>query len=349
MNLPKIFSDFFSWQSFRITPDRQNKVYEQIKENAKGDFDFYILSFFSGVIIMLGLIIDSAAVVIGGMLIAPLVWPIFLISLAILMGRGSIFEKALFTLIKSVIIIFIVALVIGFFLPHVNSGQEIISRTHPTLYELFIALASGFVGAFVISYPKLGNAMAGVVVAAALVPPLAVTGLALSQNDIASAGGSLLLFLSNLVAIIFAAGVLFLLAKFRGPSTVEGKEVRRSNIRWFILLFLIVLIPLYFITTRTITEEKRFKVVKQVLEVELPNIKLSDLEIKEIDKILHINITVRSDQAVSKSQVAELTDYLSKNFNKSVILKIVIVPVIEAGKLLPQPIVVTSTSDIVPN
>ncbi len=336
-------------QSFRITSDRQSKVYEQIKENAKGDFDFYILSFFSAIIITLGLIIDSAAVVIGGMLIAPLVWPIFLMSLAILMGRGNIFEKALFTLIKSVVIIFIVSLVIGLFLPHINSGQEIISRTHPTLYELFIALASGFVGAFVISYPKLGNAMAGVVVAAALVPPLAVTGLALSQNDITSAGGSLLLFLSNLVAIIFSAGVLFLLVKFRGPSTVEGKEVRRSNIRWFGLLFLIVLIPLYFITSRTITEEKRFKVVKQVLEVQMPNAKLSDLEIKEIDKILHVNVTLRSDQVISQSQVSELSSYLSENFNKSVLLKIVIVPVIEAGRILPQTIFVTSTSNIVPN
>lgn len=348
MILPKFISDLFTLESFRISTDRQEKVYDQIKDNAKGDFDFYILCFFSSVIITLGLIIDSAAVVIGGMLIAPLVWPIFLMSLAILMGRGKIFEKSFFTFIKAVVIIFSVALVIGFFLPHINSGQEIISRTHPTLYELFIALASGFVGAFVISYPKLGNAMAGVVVAAALVPPLAVTGLAVSQNDIEAAGGSLLLFLSNLVAIIFAAGVLFLLAKFRGPSTLEGKEVRRSNIRWFVLMFLIVLIPLFFITTRTITEEKRSKVVREVLEVELPDAKVSDLEIKEIDRILHINVTIRSDQSISKSQVSELTEYLSTNFNKSVVLKIVIVPVIEAGKLLPQSLIVTSTTTVVP-
>ncbi len=46
MILPKNFFDFIFMQSFRITLDRQSKVYEQIKENAKGDFDFYILSFF---------------------------------------------------------------------------------------------------------------------------------------------------------------------------------------------------------------------------------------------------------------------------------------------------------------
>ncbi len=348
MPLPKFISELISWSAFRIPADRQTKVYEQIKENAKGDFDFYTLSFFSAVIITLGLIIDSAAVVIGGMLIAPLVWPIFLMSLSILMGRGKIFENSLFTFIKAVLIIFLVALAIGFFLPHINNGKEIISRTHPTLYELFIALASGFVGAFVISYPKLGNAMAGVVVAAALVPPLAVTGLAVSQNNVAAAGGSLLLFLSNLVAIIFAAGVLFLLAKFRGPSTSEGKEVRRSNIRWFALLFLVVLIPLYFITTRTIVQEKRLKIVRQVLETELPASKISELDIKEIDKILQVTVTVRSEQTINKLQVTELTNFLSDNFNRSVILKIVIVPVVEAGKLIPSTLIATSTSTVVP-
>lgn len=56
---------------------------------------------------------------------------------------------------------------------------------------------------------------------------------------------------------------------------------------------------MYLITSRTITEEKRFKVVKQVLEVQMPNAKLFDLEIKEVDKILYVNVTLRNDQVIS--------------------------------------------------
>lgn len=333
----KQVAEKLSLNVFRIQQERQDKVYEQIKENAKGDLDFYLLNLFSSIIITLGLIIDSGAVVIGGMLIAPLVWPIFLMSLAILMGRGRVLERALFTFAKATIIIFLVAVVIGFFMPDIFSqGQEILSRTNPTIFELAIALASGFIGAFIVAYPKLGSAMAGVVVAAALVPPLAVTGLAVSQNDMAAAGGSLLLFLSNLVAITFASGAMFLLARFRGPSTSEGKEIRRVNIRWFVILFIVVLIPLFLITTRTLRLEKREQIIKSVIVAELPEAKVTELNIVEANEVIAVHVTLRSPDSVTKWQVTKLTDILSRSLEQSVVLKMTVVPEVEAGKLLPQ-------------
>ncbi len=323
--------------NFRITQARQDRVYQQIKENAAGDFDFFLLTIFSTIIITLGLVIDSSAVVIGGMLIAPVVWPVLLLSLATIMGRSRFLEKSILTVFKSTLLILLTALVIGLFVPDVlGMGSEILSRTQPTIFELFIALASGFVGAFIVSYPKLGGAMAGVVIAAALVPPLAVTGLAISQSDWQAAGGSFLLYLSNLVAITFASGILFMLARFRGPATDEAKEVRRVNLRWFFILLLIVIIPLYFTTKNTLTQQRQRQIVEKVFSAELGNeVQLAGISTEDRGGVLQINVTVRSERGVSKWDVTKMTEALSRSLKQSVVLKITVIPVVEAGKILP--------------
>ena len=101
----------------------------------------------------LGLIINNAAVVIGGMIIAPLLWPILALALAVIKGNGRLFIFLLF--LKASFIIFLVSFVIGVFSPFLGDSHEVLLRTQPTLFELFIALAAGFVGAFAIAYTKL--------------------------------------------------------------------------------------------------------------------------------------------------------------------------------------------------
>jgi len=331
------YKAFLKFSHFRVPQATQDKVYEQIKENAEGDFDFYLLTVFSTIIITLGLLVNSGAVVIGGMLIAPMVWPIFLSALGIIMGRTRIFEKSLLTVLKASIFIFATAYLIGLLTPDViKNGQEILARTQPTIFELLIALASGFVGAFIVAYPKLGSAMAGVVVAVALVPPLAVTGIAISQNNMESAGGAFLLYVTNLIAITFASGVMFLLARFRGPSTEEGKAMRSVNLRWFIVLLLIVLVPLFFITSTTLREERRQSVVREVLISELGDVQVTEITInEESSNLVNVEVTLQSENNVTKWDVTKLTEILSRNFEQSVVLKITVVPVVEAGKILP--------------
>lgn len=321
---------------FKITEERQKIVYQQIRENAKSDFDFYVLLVFSTIIIALGLVINSAAVVIGGMLIAPLVWPILSLALSIMKGRSRFVGDSVITIFKSSLIILLVSIIVGLLVPNiVSESQEIFSRTQPQLYELFIALASGFIGAFIVSYPKLGGAMAGVVVAAALVPPLSAVGLLIADRDIAGAGGAFLLYISNLIAITLTATLLFFLSRFRGPQTEEAQLVQRSNIRWTILFLLIIIIPLVFITSDTVKLEKRKNVVEEVIRAEAPNTKIQNINIEEEGEIVLIEVTLRSDQNIYKYQVEELTEILSKSLDESIILKITVIPVIEAGKLLP--------------
>src|SRR5680860_555758 len=114
---------------FHLDCKRQEKVFEEIKENAAGGFDFYILTIFAGIIITLGLVVNSAAVVIGGMLLAPLVWPILCLSMAIIRGKSKLIQSSVFTLLKSASIIFVIAFLLGIISPqYYLLGREFLSR-----------------------------------------------------------------------------------------------------------------------------------------------------------------------------------------------------------------------------
>ena len=315
---------------FHIDKKRQEKVYDEIRENAKGDFDFFVLTIFSGIIITLGLIVNSSAVVIGGMLLAPLVWPMLSLSVAIVKGRSRLMQNSVFTLIRSTGIIFVIALFLGLMSPdYALQGSEFLSRTSPTIFELFIALAAGFVGAFVITYPKIGAAIAGVVIAAALVPPIAVMGISVSHGNLGMAGGAFILFMSNLIAVTFSSSILFLVAKFKGPSSEKGQERRKNNIRWTLILLFFMTMPLFLITSKVIKESNQQNIVRDVAKVIIPDSNITDVKISEKNNISTVNITIQYSGNLTEKQINELKDILSMKMNKIVVPRITIVPIIK--------------------
>ncbi|MCK4919072.1 MAG: TIGR00341 family protein [Candidatus Pacebacteria bacterium] len=318
---------------FHIDNKRQEKVYDEIRENAKADFDFYVLTIFAGIIITLGLVVNSSAVVIGGMLLAPLVWPMLSLSVAIVKGRSRLMQSSVFTLIKSTAIIFVIALSLGFMSPdYALQGSEFLSRTSPTIFELFIALAAGFVGAFVITYPKIGAAIAGVVVAAALVPPIAVMGLSVAHGNLGMAGGAFVLYLSNLIAVTFSASILFLVSRFKGPSSEKGQEQRKSNIRWTLVLLFVMTIPLFLITSKVVKENSQQNIVRDVAKVIIPGLNITDVKINEENNISTVNITIQYSGDLTEKQINEFKDILSMKMDKIVVPRITVVPIVETWK-----------------
>jgi len=128
---------------FNLSEARQQKATLQIKEGVQEDLDFYILSFFSAIVITLGLILDNASVIIGGMLMASLVWPMLALALAIAQSNIRLFKISLFSLVKVGLITLIVSYLIGLIWPFTEFNHEIVSRTQPSILELVIALVAG--------------------------------------------------------------------------------------------------------------------------------------------------------------------------------------------------------------
>ena len=179
----------------------------------------------STVIATNGLISDSAATVIGAMIIAPLMQPIGAMAFGLATTRRRLLLKATGTMIAGAVLTVAIAYaatrVVG-----VNTvGREIIGRTAPTALDLVVAIAAGTASAFCVTRRSLGDAIAGVAIAVALVPPLCVVGLGLALGDTALpevgmaltqnvATGALLLFLANLAGIVFSGTLVFVLAGY---------------------------------------------------------------------------------------------------------------------------------------
>ncbi len=316
----------------RINEERQKKVEEEIKEKAKPNLDFVLLTIFSAIIIAFGVIIDNAAVVIGGMIVAPLFWPILLLSWSIIKGRVKKIRQALITLVKATALIFVVSFVIGVFSPDIGESRELILRTNPTLFELFIALAAGFIGAFSVSHPKLSATLAGVVAAVALVPPLAVMGILFAQGNFVLAGGAALLYLTNMIAITLASVILFLFVGIKFPQRETSKNVAVSNITWFVIFLLIIAIPLTVVMKGIIEENEERGLIKEVIEQYTINTKLTNLTIDDTGSYVGVEVTLQSPYELTSSHVNRLTDILVERLGTPVQLTMKVVPTYEVGK-----------------
>jgi uncharacterized hydrophobic protein (TIGR00271 family) len=200
------------------TADDRTQLYEKLffegEESPRRLSRFFALMGFATTIATFGIISDSTAVVIGAMLVAPLMTPLMGTSLSMTMGWP---KRALMSGgVALAGILFAIGLGILFgwmYGPEISPvfNSQVASRIGPTLVDLMVAVAAGGAGAFALSRPDVSDSLPGVAVAIALVPPLAVVGLMISQTDWAAASGALLLFVTNMVSILLFGGLVFVL------------------------------------------------------------------------------------------------------------------------------------------
>ena len=161
---------------------------------------FVSLMMLSTAIAVFGILADSTAVVIGAMLVAPLMFPVLGGAAAIVMGwPRRIVSRALLVAAGSVMAV-VLAAMISFVIPGGISPlpTELMARTSPNLLDLGIALAAGAAGAYGQVRRHAAEALTGVAVAVALVPPLAVVGITLQLTEWQLALGATLLFFANI-------------------------------------------------------------------------------------------------------------------------------------------------------
>lgn len=207
-----------------------------------------ILMALAAAIATFGIGVDSTAVVIGAMLVAPLMTPILGISAGLINGRSrSASYSALIVLggsFGAVVLSWLLSNLIPDLSTVIANGQ-VTSRTEPSLLDLAIAIAAGAAGAYGVSRKESTDALPGVAVAIALVPPLAVIGITLQAADYTQAAGATLLFLTNLFSIILVAGIVFLLVGYGSWSRLYYRRNRiRTSFALVVLAVVLITIPL---------------------------------------------------------------------------------------------------------
>lgn len=191
------------------------EVRVRIESNALPSKMYFIMNILSAIIASYGLVTNSAAVVIGAMLVAMMLGPITGIALAIIDHRMPLLRKSLFTVIAGVSLVVLVGFIVGGLHTEQPLSAEILSRTQPTSMDLMIALAGGTAGAYAMVSPHLSVAVVGVAVATALVPPLAASGILFANGEIQMGLGALLLAMTNIIAIQFTNALVLWFLGFR--------------------------------------------------------------------------------------------------------------------------------------
>jgi len=197
-----------------------------------------------------GVVSDSTATVIGAMIVAPLMTPILGTALALVLAD----RRRLLTSVAIVLGGAVVVVVIGFLLGLLTPGpvvaatnSQVAGRVDPKLIDLVSALATGAVGAFALVRADVSDTLPGVAIAISLVPPLAVVGLTLESGAPGQALGALLLFATNVAAIIATGTVVLLLYRVRAGAVAAGfpvGELRARTVAVVVLMLAVVAVPL---------------------------------------------------------------------------------------------------------
>ncbi len=236
----------------KVLPERQRRTLEELTEDLDlraGDSGaklsaFWTMLSLSAVIATAGVLADSTATVIGAMIIAPLSTPIMGIALGVAKQRKN--SSFLFVLTGSSLVV-AVGLVFSIAVPgtfDLLDDSQIASRTSPTLVDLVSALATGFAGAVALARRDVAAVLPGVAIAISLVPPLAVVGVCLGQGAVTLAVGALLLFLSNLFALVFAGIVTFTVLGYTTDALRSGTRSHRRPYAVLTTLMVLVAVPL---------------------------------------------------------------------------------------------------------
>jgi uncharacterized hydrophobic protein (TIGR00271 family) len=249
---------------------------------------------------LLGLLQNSAAVIIGAMLISPLMNPLLAGALALVLGDGRLGRKAAIVLGLSIGGAILITWFVAEFVPMKQPTPEILARIHPNILDLFIAFLSGLAGTLALRSGSSGlMIIPGVAIAVAVIPPLAVVGYGLSSGQGSTAAGAFLLFVTNLVAIIISAAVVFWFIGYRpGGQAEEGHRKLKYRLAASCLLLAILSIPLIQTLRGAITEVRQRSEIMTILDrmFETESSSVSDLTISGRGGKLGVRATLRTTE-----------------------------------------------------
>lgn len=345
--LHRLRDNLSSWRSQTEDAISAADLFENMKQLSLPSFDFFLMLTLSALIATFGLIADSAPAIIGAMIIAPLMSPIMSFSGGLVSVDVRLIARSALTVITGVTLVVVLAYGSTFMFGLRIVGTEILNRTSPSLIDLGVAMAAGAAAAFAHTRRSIMTSIAGVAIAVALVPPLAVTGIGLAigrkgatesgfslseigffSGGIDVATGSFLLFLTNFIGIVALAILVFVLQGY-------GKRAKALlALAAFIAATLVIFQPLQE-TLREIYVKNRVVRLVVKLAATSPNLmsgeaKFESINVNYQDGLLHIYIDafIPTDETPGvRQRIHRFRELLSKDIGEPVVLKVELMPV----------------------
>ncbi|HHP7230652.1 MAG TPA: TIGR00341 family protein [Xenococcaceae cyanobacterium] len=287
------------------------KLHRELWLDASWNTNYIVFTISACLIATFGLISNSTAVIIGAMLIAPLMLPLRSLAFAALEGDFPLFRKAFLAIIGATILALFLSSLTGHVIDIPEFGSEVLGRTQPNLVDLGIAVVAGSISAFAKVRRGVSDAIAGTAIAVALMPPLCVVGLALSQGQFYFAKGAFLLYITNLLGITLSCMMIFILAGYAKPNHTLG---------WTFALTSVLIVPLgasFFQLVRQsqLTTEITNKLLNETITVG-EGVDNTRIEVDWTNTPPIVYIILQTDKEITAKQAALVEEFIEQKMNQ---------------------------------
>ncbi|MFB2878955.1 DUF389 domain-containing protein [Floridanema aerugineum] len=295
----------------KISIDTVKQMRQELLEDSQLNFNFMILTIGACLIATFGLVSNSAAVIIGAMIVAPLMMPLRGAAFGALEGDPQLLGEAIKSIAIATLFSTLVSWSIGRVIALPEFGSEVLARTEPTLLDLGVAVTAGAISGFAKVRPKISDAFAGTAIAVALMPPICVVGLSLSQGIWNYSWGAFLLYLTNLLGIVLACMLVFIGA---------GYAKYNHAFNWTLGMASILLIPLGISFFQLLRQAQLHHTIKSILLNRTITVgQMVELKHTNVDwsaQPPRVYLTVRSNNQISPNQVHLVENFLSKEMGR---------------------------------
>lgn len=297
------------------------------------DSSYLILIVSSCAIATFGLLANSTAVIIGAMVIAPLMLPIRGLAFGALEGNVLLFRRGLVAVTLGTGLAVGLAWILGTLVGITSFGSEVLARSEPTLLDLGIAIAAGGISGYAKVQPKISGSLAGTAIAVALMPPICVIGLGLSQANWQLSQGATLLYLTNLLGITLSCMLTFLITGY--ASFRHARKV----LAWIFTFTAILLIPLGISFARLVRQAQLATNLQQALLNRTITFQRLDLISSSTNWLANppeVRLNVRAKEPITPKQVLLLEQFLQREMGQPFTLVFVVGQVEEIRREEPD-------------
>lgn len=304
------------------SPTRVSKLHQDLTADSSWGVDYILTTVASCLIATFGLLSNSAAVIIGAMIVAPLMLPLRGLAFSACEADFGLFRRSLFSLVGATVLALFLSWFIATIVALPDFGSEIIARTKPTLIDLGIAISAGLISGFGKVRSGISETLAGTAIAVALMPPLCVVGISLAGGAFGNGVGAFLLYITNLLGITLACMIAFILSGYTKVTKALG---------WATLMTAFLLIPLGTRFFQLIEQERVEKEINRKLANETITV---GQDVDEVKVSVYwrsnpplVNVTLQTDKEITANEVRLVRDYLNATIKREFELIFYILPI----------------------
>ncbi|RYM35761.1 TIGR00341 family protein [Brumimicrobium glaciale] len=291
--------------------DEYKELFKQLRENAKPTQNYVVLMILSIILATLGVFANSSPVIIGAMILAPLMAPIISFSMGVLRQDRQLMKNSFITMLVGIGVGYLFAIIFTLITPLTQINAEITSRIKPNIIDLGIAVVSGAAGAYAYSKEEIAKTLAGVAIAVALVPPLAVSGIGIAWLNFDIFFGAFLLLITNLTGMVLAAALVFLLTGY------SPFQLARKGLLISLFVVLSISIPLGYGFFKVVEENK---IIRSLNDTVVKGITLEKV-VMESRKPMVISLDFVVDHTPSNEEIDNVKNKIEKMLDEEVTLK----------------------------